>query len=46
MSFGSLSAPAVTALNTGARSAGILHNTGEGSLSPHHRQGGQIVIAF
>lgn len=44
MSFGSLSAPAVAALNGGARRAGIMHNTGEGSLSPHHRQGGDLIF--
>ena len=30
MSFGSLSGPAIEALNTGAKIAGCLHNTGEG----------------
>ena len=44
MSFGSLSAPAITALNAGAKSAGIMHNTGEGSLSPYHRQGGDLMF--
>ncbi|HRP08809.1 MAG TPA: glutamate synthase-related protein, partial [Gemmatimonadales bacterium] len=36
MSFGSLSGPAVEALNRGAQRAGCLHNTGEGGISPHH----------
>src|SRR5689334_13545616 len=40
MSFGSLSGNAIQALNSGAKLAGCLHNTGEGSLSDHHRQGG------
>jgi glutamate synthase domain-containing protein 2 len=44
MSFGSLSAPAVTALNRGAALAGCLQNTGEGGLSEHHRQGGDLVF--
>ena len=43
MSFGSLSARAVEALNRGARIAGCLHNTGEGGVSPHHRHGGDLV---
>ena len=45
MSFGSLSGAAVEALNRGAALAGCLHNTGEGGLSPHHRQGGDLVFA-
>lgn len=44
MSFGSMSGNAITALNSGARDAGCLHNTGEGGLSPYHRQGGDIVL--
>ncbi|HEX6148306.1 FMN-binding glutamate synthase family protein [Nocardioides sp.] len=44
MSFGSLSAPAVEALNKGAKLAGCFHNTGEGALSPHHRHGGDIMF--
>ena len=44
MSFGSLSGNAVTALNRGAQLAGCLQNTGEGALSPYHRQGGEIVF--
>ena len=43
MSFGSLSAPAVRALNEGAAQAGCLHNTGEGGISPHHNQGGELI---
>ncbi|MFZ5846799.1 MAG: FMN-binding glutamate synthase family protein [Actinomycetota bacterium] len=44
MSFGSLSAPAVEALNRGAALAGCLHNTGEGGISAYHRQGGDLVF--
>ncbi|ART79297.1 FMN-binding glutamate synthase family protein [Oceanisphaera avium] len=36
MSFGALSAPAVSALNLGAARGGFAHNTGEGSISPYH----------
>ncbi len=44
MSFGSLSGPAVEALNRGAALAGCLQNTGEGGLSPYHRKGGELVF--
>jgi glutamate synthase (ferredoxin) len=43
MSFGSLSGRAVEALNQGSKLAGCLQNTGEGGISPHHRQGGELV---
>jgi glutamate synthase domain-containing protein 2 len=43
MSFGSLSAAAVEALNRGAALAGCLHTTGEGGISPHHLHGGDLV---
>ena len=43
MSFGSLSGPAVEALNRGAQIAGCLHNTGEGGVSPHHLHGGELI---
>jgi len=43
MSFGSLSGRAVEALNRGAAMAGCLQNTGEGSISPYHRCGGELV---
>lgn len=43
MSFGSLSGPAIEALNKGAALAGCLHNTGEGGISPHHLRGGDLV---
>ena len=44
MSFGSLSAPAVHALNAGAALTGALQNTGEGGLSKHHRHGGELIL--
>ena len=44
MSYGSLSGPAVEALNRGAAIAGCLHNTGEGGISIHHRAGGDLVF--
>lgn len=44
MSFGSLSAPAIEALNAGAAMAGCMQNTGEGGLSPYHRNGGDLVF--
>ena len=43
MSFGALSANAIAALNRGAWLAGCLHNTGEGGISDHHRQGGDLI---
>ncbi|MFF3883613.1 FMN-binding glutamate synthase family protein [Streptomyces sp. NPDC001914] len=44
MSFGSLSANAVLALNTGARLGGFAQDTGEGGLSDYHlRPGGDLV---
>ena len=44
MSFGSLSPQAIEAINKGAKIAGFMHNTGEGGLSDHHRQGGDLVF--
>ncbi len=44
MSFGSLSARAIQALNGGARLAQCMQTTGEGGISPHHLQGGNIVF--
>jgi glutamate synthase domain-containing protein 2 len=44
MSYGSLSAPAVEALNRGAAAAGCLQNTGEGGLAPAHKHGGELVF--
>ena len=43
MSYGSLSAAAVEAINRGSAKAGCLHNTGEGGVSPYHRFGGEMV---
>ncbi len=43
MSFGSLSAPAIEALNRGCHEAGCMHNTGEGGVSPHHQHGGELI---
>jgi glutamate synthase domain-containing protein 2 len=43
MSFGSLSGPAIEALNRGAVGAGCLHNTGEGGISRHHLHGGDLI---
>ena len=43
MSFGSLSGPAVEALNRGAGIANCLHNTGEGGVSPYHLKGGDLI---
>ena len=46
MSFGSLSAAAVEAMNKGVKKAGAYHNTGEGGLSPYHKQGGDVLFHF
>lgn len=46
MSFGSLSARAVEALNIGSKRAGCYHNTGEGGLSPYHSYGADVVFHF
>jgi glutamate synthase domain-containing protein 2 len=44
MSFGALSANAVLALNQGAKLGGFAHDTGEGSISRHHRtHGGDLI---
>ena len=44
MSFGSLSANAVRALNDGARRGGFYHDTGEGSISPYHLENGGDLV--
>ncbi len=44
MSFGSLSANAIRALNQGAKRGGFAHDTGEGGLSPYHREAGGDLI--
>ena len=44
MSFGALSANAIMALNQGAKLGGFAHDTGEGSISSHHRlHGGDLI---
>jgi len=44
MSFGSLSANAIMALNLGAKKGGFAHDTGEGSISQYHRtHGGDLI---
>lgn len=42
MSYGSLSKNAIKSLNLGAKTGGFYHNTGEGSISPYHLQGGDL----
>ena len=44
MSYGALSKPAVRALSSGAKQAGIWLNTGEGGLSPYHLEGDCDVV--
>src|SRR5258706_14424056 len=44
MSFGAISAPAVSSLSRGAALAGCWMDTGEGGLSPYHLEGGCDVI--
>jgi len=44
MSFGALSPNAVRALNAGARKGGFAQDTGEGGVSPYHRQNGGDLI--
>lgn len=44
MSFGSLSAAAVRALNKGAKMGGFFHDTGEGGLSSYHLEYGADVV--
>jgi glutamate synthase domain-containing protein 2 len=44
MSYGSLSANAIRSLNKGAQIGGFFHDTGEGGVSPYHREfGGDLV---
>ncbi|TXH91397.1 MAG: FMN-binding glutamate synthase family protein [Rhodoferax sp.] len=44
MSFGALSANAILSLNKGAKMGGFAHDTGEGSISKHHRtHGGDLI---
>ncbi len=44
MSFGSLSANAIRALNQGAQLGGFYHDTGEGSISPYHLENGGDLV--
>lgn len=44
MSFGALSAAAVTAFNGGAQLAGCWQSTGEGGLSPYHQGGADLFL--
>ena len=44
MSFGALSANAILALNAGAKRGGFAHDTGEGSISVHHKANGGDLI--
>jgi len=44
MSFGALSANAILALNEGAKRGNFAHDTGEGSISRHHRANGGDLI--
>ena len=44
MSFGAISPNAIRALNKGAKLGGFYHTTGEGGLSPYHKEyGGDLV---
>ncbi len=44
MSFGALSANAIRALNAGAAKGGFYHDTGEGGVSPYHRENGGDLV--
>ncbi len=44
MSFGSLSANAIQALNSGAKLGGFAHDTGEGGISHYHLKAGGDLI--
>src|SRR4029077_679589 len=44
MSFGALSANAIRALNKGGKAGSFAHDTGEGGLSPYHRENGGDII--
>src|SRR3982074_3966160 len=45
MSFGALSPNAVRALNSGAKKGNFAHDTGEGGVSPYHRENGGDLIS-
>ncbi|MGB3626090.1 MAG: FMN-binding glutamate synthase family protein [Henriciella sp.] len=44
MSFGSLGAHAIEALNRGAAKGGFYHDTGEGGISRYHKAGGGDLV--
>ena len=44
MSFGSISARAIEALNKGAKMGNFAHDTGEGSISRYHRENGGDLV--
>ncbi len=44
MSYGAISAPAVTALAQGAKRAGVWMNTGEGGVSRYHLEAGCDIV--
>ncbi|MGB4827374.1 MAG: FMN-binding glutamate synthase family protein [Paracoccaceae bacterium] len=44
MSYGALSANAIRALNRGAKLGGFFHDTGEGGVSPYHRENGGDLV--
>ena len=44
MSFGALSANAILSLNEGARRGNFYHDTGEGSISSHHKKNGGDIV--
>lgn len=44
MSYGSLSGAAIRALNKGSLEGNFAHNTGEGGISTHHLQGGDLIF--
>ena len=44
MSYGAISIPAIKALSSGAKAAGIWLNTGEGGLSQYHLEGGADIV--
>lgn len=43
MSYGSLSSAAIKSINRGCQLSGCMQNTGEGGISPHHDQGGELI---
>lgn len=44
MSFGALGGQAIRAMNLGAKKGNFAHDTGEGSISPYHRENGGDLI--